>query len=123
MPGMIRRVVSGVARAHGAHFDMKYEKGYDALVNDAKATGWVRDTAAALFGKNVLHPVGPRMGAEDFSEYLKKVRGCFFSLGTGDRKKKTDAPHHSPYFKVDESVLWRGAAMLTALAWQRGAAR
>ncbi|MHC4712667.1 MAG: M20 metallopeptidase family protein [Planctomycetota bacterium] len=123
MPSMIRRVAAGVSRACGGDFSMTYENGYDALTNDEKATARVRQAAVELFGKKSLHSHGPRMGAEDFSEYLKRARGCFFSLGTGNPRKKTDAPHHNPYFKVDESVLWRGAAMLTKLACERGAAR
>lgn len=121
MPKMIRRVVAGVAKACGAKFDMTYENGYDALVNDEKAVAHVQRAARELFGKNALFFHGPRMGAEDFSEYLKVARGCFFSLGTGDKRKKTDVSHHNPFFKVDESVLWRGAAMFLKLAVERGA--
>lgn len=117
MPKMISRVLGGIAKAHGVAFEMECERGYDAVVNDAKAAERVRDAAAAMFGKKSLHAMGPQMGAEDFSEYLKCARGCFFMLGTGNKKKKTDISHHSPYFKVDESVLYRGTAMLAKLAW------
>jgi len=63
------------------------------------------------------------MGAEDFSEYLKVARGCFMNLGTGDPGRRTDVPHHNPRFRVDESVLWMGAAVLAKLGVERGAAR
>lgn len=119
MPSMIRRVLGGVCKACGATFEMEYERGYDALVNDAKAAARVRRTAVDLFGKGVLVHRGPQMGAEDFSEYLKVARGCYFNLGTGNKSKGTDVSHHSPYFKVDESALYRGAAMLASLAWER----
>lgn len=123
MPRMIRRVVDGVCRAHGARFEMEYLNGYDAVINDAKSALRVQEIAADMFGRDCLAFYGPRMGAEDFSEYLKVAPGCFFSLGTGDHRKGTDVPHHNPRFKVDESVLWMGVAMLTRLAWERGAAR
>ena len=122
MPKMIRRVVSGVARAYGAKFEMSYHNGYDAVVHDAKAVERVQQAAVELFGKKALFFHGPRMGAEDFSEYLKVAPGCLFSLGTGNKKKKTDVPHHSPYFRVDESALWRGAAMFLKLVVEDGAA-
>jgi len=122
MPKMIRRVVAGVAKSYGAKFDMTYENGYDALVNDKRAADRVRRAAEDLFGPKALFFHGPRMGAEDFSEYLKVARGCFFSLGIGDKRKKTDVAHHNPYFKVDESVLWRGVAMFLKLSAEHGAA-
>ena len=120
---MIRRVVSGVAKAHGATFEMEYLNGYGSIVNDARATKIVCDTVAAMFGKRALKTVGPRMGAEDFSEYLKLARGCFVHIGTGNAKKRTDAPHHNPRFRVDESVLWMGTALMARLAYDRTAAR
>jgi len=123
MPRMIRRVVDGVCKAHGARFEMEYLHGYDAVVNDRRSCERACAIAADLFGKNCLATFGPRMGAEDFSEYLKVARGCFIHLGTGNRKKGTDAPHHNPHFKVDESVLWMGVALLTRIAWERGGAK
>jgi amidohydrolase len=58
------------------------------------------------------------MGSEDFSYYGKVAPAVFVNLGTGCAEKKTDMPHHSPKFDVDESVLWNGTALHTAFAWQ-----
>lgn len=123
MPRLIRRVVSGVARAHGAGFEMRYDRGYSAVVNSVRETGGVRALAEDLFGKAVLAKDRPEMGAEDFSEYLKKAPGCYFKLGSANRRVGSDAPGHSPYFKVDESILWMGTAMMSALAFGRGAGK
>ena len=41
------------------------------------------------------------MGAEDMSEFLKRVPGCFFFLGSRNEAKGFDAPHHNPRFDVD----------------------
>jgi amidohydrolase len=123
MPRMIRRVVNGVAKAHGAAFEMEYLNGYSSIVNDARATKAVCSTVAAMFGKAALKKVGPKMGAEDFSEYLKLARGCFASIGTGNAGKRTNVPHHNPKFNVDESVLWMGTALMATLAYERGRGR
>ncbi len=122
MPRMIRRVVAGVTKAYGASFEMEYVNGYDAVVNDARAVARVSEIASDLFGGKALARLGPKMGAEDFSEYLKVVPGCFVNLGSGDPKKGTDVAHHNPRFKVDESVLWMGTALLSRVAFERGAA-
>jgi amidohydrolase len=121
MPRMIRRVVSGVAKAHGARFEMEYLAGYDAVVNDARATRAASAAAISLFGRAALVSEGPQMGAEDFCEYAKCAPGCFIRMGTGNRAKRTDVAHHNPKFNVDESVLWMGAALLAKLAVERGA--
>jgi len=122
MPRMIARVVTGIAKAHGAAAKVEYLAGYDALVNDGRATACVRAAAEQLFGAKALAHLGLKMGAEDFSEYMKLARGCYFGIGIGNAKKGTDAPHHNPNFKVDESVLWMGAAMMAKIAWERSAA-
>jgi amidohydrolase len=121
MPRMIRRVVSGECKAHGARCQMEYLHGYDALVNERKATAGVQRIATELFGKKALLFQGQRMGAEDFSEYLKVAPGCFISLGTGNAAKHTDVDHHNPRFSVDESVLWMGVALFSRIAWGGGA--
>lgn len=123
MPRMIRRVVSGIARAHGARFEMEYLNGYDAVVNDKRATQAAIDAAVGLYGKSCLVFEGPQMGAEDFFEYLKCAPGCFIRMGTGNRARRTDVAHHNPKFNVDESVLWKGTALMAKLAVERGARR
>jgi amidohydrolase len=119
MPAMIRRVLDGVCRAHGARFKLDYESGYDVLVNDAAACEHVRAAVVELFGRKRLVVREPRMGGEDFSEYLKLRPGCFWSLGAGDAKKKTNTPHHSPHTMFDESVLWMGVAMHIKIVMDR----
>ena len=60
MPRMIRRVVNGVCKAHGAEFEMEYLAGYDAVVNDARAVDRVNEIAADLFGRKCLATSAPR---------------------------------------------------------------
>jgi amidohydrolase len=56
------------------------------------------------------------MTSEDFSFYQTKVRGVLFFLGCGDAAKGSTAPHHSPRFNVDDSVLPTGIALLSSFA-------
>jgi amidohydrolase len=48
------------------------------------------------------------MGSEDFAYYLEKVPGAFLFLGIHSESKQIIAPHHSPYFDVDEEALENG---------------
>ncbi len=50
----------------------------------------------------------PTMGSEDFAYYLQKVPGAFLFLGIRSEEKGITAPHHSPYFELDENALELG---------------
>ncbi|NIW35755.1 MAG: amidohydrolase, partial [Gemmatimonadetes bacterium] len=47
---------------------------------------------------------------------LEERPGAFIFVGAGNEKKGITAPHHSPEFDIDESVLPRGAELLARLA-------
>ncbi len=57
----------------------------------------------------------PTMGSEDFAYYLQKVKGAFFFLGIHSESKHVVAPHHSPYFDVDEEALQLGVKFFLGL--------
>ena len=69
-----------------------------------------------MFGKEAYVNVPPAMIGEDFSLLSDVVPGALFFLGMADKEKKTDRPQHDPKFKVNDEVLYRGAAMLAACA-------
>jgi len=58
----------------------------------------------------------PSMAAEDFACYANAVPACFVFLGTRNESYGSVHPLHSAHFKLDPSVLPRGAAMLAQLA-------
>ena len=62
------------------------------------------------------------MTAEDMSEFLSRVPGCFFFIGSANAAKGLNAPHHNPHFDIDEDVLPLGVAVLasTALRYLNG---
>ena len=59
------------------------------------------------------------MTAEDMSEFLGRVPGCFFFVGSANEAKGLNAPHHNLHFDIDEDVLPLGVALLAeaALKW------
>lgn len=117
MPRWIRRTAEGVCRAHGAKFVLDYQVLGSVLSNDKAMADLAGRTAVRLFGeKNVAFLDRASMGAEDFSEYLKRAPGCFIYLGTGNRSLKTAAPWHNPEFDLDEKALPNGSRLLAELA-------
>ncbi|HYF94968.1 MAG TPA: amidohydrolase [Symbiobacteriaceae bacterium] len=110
MPGLLERIVTGVATGYGAKATLTLLPGSTpAVINDEKMAELMRRVAAAA-GLPVVEAV-PTMGGEDFAMYLQQVPGCFVWLGTG----RPEAWHH-PKFTVDESVIERGAALFALAA-------
>ena len=64
VPELMRRVLDGVTRAHGASFTLAYVEGYRPVVNDAKASALLRRAVVRALGKPPLETwLAPRLGA------------------------------------------------------------
>ena len=76
------------------------------------------DCAEELLGpeKVIRNLSAPTMIGEDFALFLLESPGAFLFLSSSDPEKHTDYPHHSPFFNVDEDVLWEGAALFVRIA-------
>lgn len=72
--------------------------------NDEDITNKVKDTAKKIFSDDAVwnHYYKPSMGGEDFSYYLKEVKGCFALFSTITDKK---IPNHNSKFEINESKL------------------
>ena len=57
----------------------------------------------------------PSMGSEDFSCYQKEIPGVFWFLSSAS-DDRTRIPHHNPRFDIDETILWKGSALLVSAA-------
>ncbi len=103
-----------VADALGGEGKIRIQHGNPPVVNDAKLTALVRDTARTLLGDGGVDTAELIMGAEDFAFLAREAPGCFFWLGAGIEGDQRS--HHSPRFDIDERCLPRGAAVLAAAA-------
>ena len=112
----VREVIEGSARAHGCRAGLEIRPGYPVVVNDAEAVERVRRAGAATLGAANVVESPPLAASEDFAYFLQRVPGAFFLLGAGNPERGMDAPHHSPRFDFDESVLPKGAEILARLA-------
>jgi amidohydrolase len=117
IPGLMERVVGGVTAAHGARYRWRYERGYDPVVNEAKATELVRRAVARALGDEAkLIYATPTMGAEDFSAYQQRVPAAFFFIGARNEERGIIHPHHHERFDLDERALDFGTRIFVAAA-------
>ena len=100
----MRRIVGGVAAAHGATATLDYARGYPATVNHAAESEIAARAAAAAVGaSNVAHDFPPMMGAEDFSYMLRERPGCYVFIGNGEGEAHPMC--HSPDYDFNDDIL------------------
>ena len=113
----MRRIVSGIAQTTRCTMDLDYRRFYPAVINDPALTEILKDAALGLFGPEDVKEAPLNMVSEDFSFYGAVVPATFAQVGVGDRSRpETCCPHHSATFDLDESQLWRGAALHAGFA-------
>lgn len=115
-------ILKGVELSCGVSIDMDFLHGYPATVNDAGVIDDTRKAVEQLFGPGHTTEIEKKFGGEDFCYVLDKVPGAMVFLGVGNAAKGITAPHHSPGFRVDEDVLWQGAALHAQMALNHHAA-
>jgi amidohydrolase len=113
----MKRIVEGVCSGTRCKGEFKYSRFLPATANEEKTTMLVKSVAEELFGAEKVKESPLNMGSEDFSYFGTVAPASFAFLGIACAEKKTDMPHHSPKFDVDETVLFMGSAMHAAFAW------
>ncbi|MGB9694384.1 MAG: M20 metallopeptidase family protein [Caldisericaceae bacterium] len=116
MPGRIERIAKNIAKALGGDAELSYSFGYPPLVNDEESANYVRKIAATVVGGDNVVEAPISMGGEDMAYFLQKVKGAYFWLGSSNKEKGLDKPHHSAFFDFDEDVLAIGVELHTRLA-------
>jgi amidohydrolase len=112
----VAAVLDYAARAAGCRSEFALRAGFPTTVNDPAATEVVRRVARAVAGEANVHETPPLTASEDFAFFLRERPGAFVLLGAGIAERGLTAPHHSPEFDFDESVLPLGAELLARLA-------
>ncbi|HEX8484169.1 M20 family metallopeptidase [Sphingomonas sp.] len=117
MHGAFRRIVEGIAAAHGATAEARIDAGYPVTVCDPRGTRLMASCAAAIGADYAAMPA-PMMGAEDFSYVLREVPGAmaFIGVAPAGTDPATNPPLHNTRMTIDESVMARGIALHCAVA-------
>lgn len=111
----IRGIAEGQAASYGMSVTIDYERGYEATVNHAAETDFVRSLAGKVVGaENVIEIERPMMGAEDFAYMLAARPGSYFFLGTA--KTNNDPSLHHPKFDFNDDIIPTGVNLWVELA-------
>jgi len=113
---LMDRIVRGVTEAHGATYELTFQRSYRPVVNDEKATEFMRRVVVEAVGEDALVEARPCMGGEDFSAFQQRAPGSFFFIGARDEERGVVHPHHHERFDIDERALESGVAIFITAA-------
>lgn len=109
IPQRLEQIIAGVCAAHGASYELDYQRLYPPVVNDGAIADLVRSVALSVVETPAgVVPECQTMGGEDVSFFLQEVPGCYFFLGSANVEKGLSYPHHHPRFDFDETALGVG---------------
>jgi hippurate hydrolase len=125
--GLIERrlgeVANAVAAVHGCTAELKYERIFAPLVNDADCTATAIATARAIVGEaQVETAMMPVTGSEDFSFMLEQRPGNYIMLGNGVAADGSFSSVHTPTYDFNDKALPLGVRYFVELAQRELAA-
>jgi amidohydrolase len=110
-------ILDGVTRAGGGSYEMDYERGAPATINDPDLAAGVIPTLEGVLGAAHVHELEPIMAAEDFAYFANIAPGFYFSLGT-TKPGTTSGWNHTPNFMADDGAVPVGMRVMASLVWE-----
>ncbi|RNF08818.1 putative N-acyl-L-amino acid amidohydrolase [Trypanosoma rangeli] len=116
VPGLMEGIVSGIAKAHGAQYEMSWLEPNIVTYNDPAAYLIAKEVVLEFVGTDAfVEKQKPLFAVEDFSEYAAKIPGCFCLVGIRDEAFGSIYTEHSSNFKVYEKALKHGVQVHVGL--------
>jgi amidohydrolase len=111
---LIRKITTELVHSMGAEVDLHIDVGYPTVYNEESLHDKAVGLAQQYIGAEQVEETEVRMGAEDFGFYSQKIPGCFFRLGTANKRKGITSGVHTPRFNIDEDAIEIGMGIM---AW------
>jgi amidohydrolase len=106
-----------VAEALGGSYELEIPVHVPETRNDPALAELAAATCLELFGPEGSYEQKPFMGVEDFSWYSSLYPSMFMMLGARI-EDGIARPLHNPLFDIDDSILYKGSALLSLLAFR-----
>ncbi|HEX7050843.1 MAG TPA: amidohydrolase [Longimicrobiales bacterium] len=107
-------ILAGITAAGGGSYELEYDRGTPATINDPELARRMAPTLARVVGADNVEILDPTMGGEDFAYFANEVPGFFFRLGTV-KPGTTSGGHHTPTFMADDSSIPVGMRVMSNL--------
>ena len=113
---LIRQITEEITASMGGSAEIEILPGYPVLYNDPMVTAHSRAFASELLGEEHIIDMDIRMTSEDFAWFSHSYPSMMYRLGVKSPSSEEVFPLHTNTFRVDESALKTGAAMMSWLA-------
>ncbi len=110
------RLVRSLAAGFGCDAEIELQQLTPAVFNDPTITAWVEGAVKSTAPDSQIDRAYRTMVSEDMAFVMKRVPGCYVFAGSGGPDPQLNYGHHHPKFTIDEAVLPRAAAMISAAA-------
>ena len=107
-------ILDGITLAGGGSYELDYERGTPATVNDEILAEQMAPTLYRVLGEDNVEIMDPTMGGEDFAYFAELVPGFFFRLGTL-KQGTVSGGHHTPTFQADDGAIPVGMRVMSNL--------
>jgi amidohydrolase len=107
-------ILQGITLAAGGTYQLDYDRGTPATINNVALTEKMAPTLARVVGEDNVDILEPTMGGEDFAYFANEVPGFFFRLGSV-KPGTTSGGHHTPTFAADDASVPIGMRVMANL--------
>lgn len=114
----MKTITEQICAAFEIKADFKFNRKYPPTINDPEQTAFVAKVLGEVIGtENLIHPVEPTLGAEDFSFMLMQRPGCYFFLGNGYGEHRASGHGtgpcmlHNPSYDFNDELIPLGATI------------
>jgi amidohydrolase len=76
----------------------------------------IEEVSLAAVGRENIFVAEEAMDGEDRAFLLREVPGCYFFLGSSNKDKGLEHPHHSPHLDFDEDAMPLGVEIFARAA-------
>lgn len=111
----INTIAQNIAAANGAQVEVKWMRGYGAVMQDLALVQKAKEAMVETFGADNVATSKGLTASEDFSEFTKVVPSCYFTIGGGNADEGFPYMNHHPQFNFDEKCLTVGTKAEVAL--------
>lgn len=115
----MEQIVRAVSEMYRGSCELRWLKSSIPVCNDSELCQKLADALEQVMpSDSVLRSVkDPLLGSDDFTHFAQLKPSVYAFLSSSNPAKSCDVDHHSPYFQIDEDVLWEGCALYCTAAF------
>lgn len=107
-------IVNGTAQALGCTADITIDRLSLPVINNDDIAARLHQTLSQAAPQLTYRSDYRTMAAEDVADFLERVPGVYFFVGSANAERHLNYAHHHPRFDFDEEALVIGSSLLTA---------